>query len=95
MGVGAIANMCFKNFNLENLSNVWKPAHLWLALCWNGQALTLDSSTRSPWRSRDGGPRTAMIPAKHPRFNGQNLDAPIRKEPKRKIKKQKKRKKKN
>ena len=26
-----IAETCFKIFNLEILSNVWKPAHLWLA----------------------------------------------------------------
>ena len=39
---------CFTNFNLALLSNAWKPAHLWLAPCWNGQALTLDSSTRWP-----------------------------------------------
>ena len=39
VGLEAIAGMCFENFNLD--SNVWKPAHLWLAPCWTGQALTL------------------------------------------------------
>ena len=47
-GVGTIAKTCFKKFNLEILSNVWKPAHPWLAPGWSGQALTLDSSTRLP-----------------------------------------------
>ena len=37
----AIARTGFPQFHLENLSNVWKAAHLWLAPCWNGQALTL------------------------------------------------------
>ena len=42
-GIGATAKKktCFKHFNLEILSNVWEPAHLWLAPCWNGQALPL------------------------------------------------------
>ena len=39
--------------------NVWKPAHLWLAPCSSGQTLTLDSSTRWPWRSRDAGVRAS------------------------------------
>ena len=30
-----------EQFNLEISSNVWKPAHLWLAPCGHGQALTL------------------------------------------------------
>ena len=29
------------------LSNVWKPAHLWLAPCWSGQALTLMNQQHS------------------------------------------------
>ena len=37
MGSEQIAKTCFENINLEILSNVWKPAHLWLAPCWNDQ----------------------------------------------------------
>ena len=41
MGLEQLQKSASKNFNLEILSNVWKPAHLWLAPCWNGQALPL------------------------------------------------------
>ena len=39
--VGALAGTCFKKITLEILSNVWKPAHLWLAPREHGQELTL------------------------------------------------------
>ena len=42
MGLEVIAGTCFQQVNIEIICNVWKPAHLWLALCWNGQTLTLD-----------------------------------------------------
>ena len=59
MGLEQSWGTCFENFNPEILSNARKPAHPWLAPCWNGQALTLDSSTRWPWRSRDAGVRAS------------------------------------
>ena len=39
--VDAEGNFDVQNCCREILSNVWKLAHLWLAPCWNGQALTL------------------------------------------------------
>ena len=41
MGLKAIAGRCFSQFNLVIPCKVWKPAHLWLAPCGNGHALTL------------------------------------------------------
>ena len=48
MGLEQLQRRASQFFNLDFLSNLWKPAHLSLAPCWNGQALTLDNSTRWP-----------------------------------------------
>ena len=47
MGLEQLQKTCFKNFNLEILSNVRNPAHLRLAPYWYGQALSLMNQQHS------------------------------------------------
>ena len=51
MGMEAIAGKCQQQVNLEVLCNVWKPAHPWLAPCWNGHVLTLMTTAMQGGRS--------------------------------------------
>ena len=64
-GVGAIAITCFKNFNLEILSNVWKPA-----------SMAVGMAKRSRSTAVQGGCSVRATQACVPRRNKKTLCAP-------------------